>query len=172
MTRVNADLVGKVVNIASRTAKFIDKYFNNMLSQQVADPELLLTLQEAKQAIIDDYHARNFAKATRTIMALADQVNQYIDANKPWQLIKTEGHEDNVHQVCSLGLECFRIIIIYLKPILPELAAAVEQFLKVTPQTWDDIEQPILGKAISKFEPLLNRVQQTDIDALANSRGK
>lgn len=172
MTRVNSDLVGKVVNIASRSAKFINKNFNNQLSHDIIAPELLQQLQSEKSSIMADYTDRNFAKAVRTIMTLADQVNQFIDHEKPWQLIKDPGNEARVQAVCTMGIECFRQLILYLKPIMPELEEAVVKFLQIEPLTWNDTENTIFGKTIAVFTPLLNRIQQTDIDALAASIGQ
>jgi len=166
MTKINADLVGKIVNIASRLAKFINKHFADELSCEILSPELLETIECAKAEIVFAYDERNYAKAIRVIMGLADSVNQFIDQNKPWQLIKQDSQIKEVHNICSLGLECFRRLILYLKPILPELASAVEEFLNIEPLQWKDSNRSIFGGTIQTFKPLLNRIQESDIDKL------
>lgn len=166
MTRINADLVGKVVNIASRCAKFINQHFNHQLSSKVIDPQLLAQLREAKTEIIAAYENRQSAKAVRQIMFFADLVNQFIDQQKPWLLMKELDQADTVQAICTLGLEAFRLLINYLKPILPALAQQVENFLQIEPLTWDTIDKGIFGRSIAVFQPLVQRIQAADLDAL------
>lgn len=162
--RVNSDLVGKVVNIASRCAGFINKRFDGSLSANLARPELFDRIANAD---IDDlYESREYSKAMREIMLLADEANQYIDENKPWVLIKEDGREQEVQDVCSMGLNLFRLLIIYLKPVLPALAEKVESFLNIAPLNWQDLETPLLDHKINKFKPLMTRVEKDHIDAM------
>jgi len=158
MQRVNADLVGKVVNIASRCAGFIHKHFAGNLSTDCESPELLAQFTQAQTAIAESYEGREYARAVRQIMELADLANQYIDAQKPWNLIKEPGNEAKVHAVCSLGLNLFKILIIYLKPILPTMAAEAEAFLNVKDLIWADIEKTLLNHPINGFKPLKLRI--------------
>ncbi len=165
--RVNSDLVGKVVNIASRCAGFINKRFDSRLSATLAEPELLEKMTTAISGNIATlYNDREYSKAMREIMLLADEANQYIDRMKPWALIKEDGNEQQVHDVCTVGINLFRVLMIYLKPVLPLMAAKVEQFLNVDPLQWQDLEQPLLNHPINKFKPLMTRVEQENIDAM------
>ena len=169
--RVNADLVGKVVNVASRCAGFIHKRFAAGLAADVHDEPLLQTFIDAGPAIAAAYEAREYARAMRSIMTLADQANQYIDRHKPWEMAKQDATSSELQQVCSLGLNLFRILIIYLKPVLPGLARRAEDFLGIEPMTWNDLAAPLLAHPIRKFKPLLTRVEQERIDAVvAGSR--
>ncbi len=164
--RVNADLVGKVVNVASRCAGFIHKRFGGRLAANIHDEPLLQAFSEAGPAIAADYEAREYARAMRAIMALADRANQYIDRHKPWEIAKQDDRQPELQQVCSLGLNLFRILIIYLKPVLPGLTRRAEEFLGVEPMLWSDLETPLLDHSIRKFKPLLTRVEQARIDAV------
>lgn len=166
--RVNSDLIGKVINIASRTAGFIHKRFNGTLSNENAAPELLKTFVDSQESIAELYEQREFGKAIREIMALADKANQYIAEQAPWQLVKDEATLEQAHQVCSLSLELFRILITYLKPVLPTLAAQTEELLR-TELTWDNLGQSIFGQQIEKFKPLLQRVEMDKINAMIES---
>ena len=166
MLRVNADLVGKVVNIASRCAGFISKKFDGRLAAHCSDPDLYETFVNAGQAIAELYEKREFSQAMREIMALADVANQYIDEHKPWVLAKQAGQEQQVQDVCSLGLNLFRVLITYLKPVLPVMAEAVEHFLDINHITWDNYQAPLMGHRINKFKPLMTRVEQASIDAM------
>ena len=167
--RVNSDLVGKVVNIASRCAGFIKKKFNSTLSDTVSEPELFAQFAQAAEPIGQHFEAREFSKAIREIMALADLANQYIDEKKPWQAIKEEGKEQEVHDVCSMGLNLFRQLIIYLSPVLPVMAEKTCNFLNLQSMQWSDAGTPLTGHEIKKFKPLMMRVEeervQTVIDA-------
>jgi methionyl-tRNA synthetase len=164
LVRVNSDLVGKVVNIASRTAKFIQKS-GGVLSPTIENPELWQTFVEANETIANLYEAREFAKAMREIMNLADAANEYIAAKAPWALAKQEGQEQQVADVCTLGINMFRVISTYLKPVLPELSRNTEAFLN-TELTWKNATQFSGEHSINKFKPLLTRVEQGQIDAM------
>ena len=164
--RVNSDLVGKVVNIASRCAGFINKRYEGQLSAQCSEPDLYRSFVDDGEAIAECYEQREYGQAIRKIMALADRANQYIDANKPWVLAKEEGKEQEVQDVCSVGLNLFRVLITYLQPVLPAMATAVESFLNIPTLSWDAIESPLTGHSINKFKPLMTRVEQEKIDAM------
>ncbi len=164
--RVNSDLVGKVVNIASRCSGFIAKRFDGRLSATCAEPALFRQFTDANQAIAELYEKREFGKAMREIMALADKANQYIDDKKPWVIAKEEGRDTELHAICSMGLNLFRLLVAYLKPVIPELAKNAEDFLNIVPQTWPSDTQPLLDHAINKFKPLMTRVEADKIDAI------
>ncbi len=165
MQRVNSDLVGKVVNIASRCAGFIKKKFDNQLSDQLPATTLYQEMAGAGEQIAGYFEAREYNKAVREIMALADKANVYIDDKKPWVLAKEEGNETEVQQVCTQGINMFRLLMIYLKPILPAIAEKSEVFLN-TELKWSDIEQPLLGHRINKFKPLITRIEKEQIEAM------
>ena len=164
--RVNADLVGKVVNVASRCAGFINKRFGGTLAATIHDEALLQEFTGAGEAIAAAYETREYARAVRGIMALADKANQYIDRHKPWEIAREDPGSGELQAICSLGLNLFRILIIYLKPVLPGLAQRSEAFLGAGPQAWDDLATPLLDHNINKFKPLLTRVEQEKIDAM------
>ena len=155
--RVNADLVGKVVNIASRCAGFLRKRFDNELSKQCSEPDLISELIDAGDGIAALYEARDLQRAMREIIALADRANQYIDEKKPWVLAKEEGREQEVQDACSVGINCFRVLMTYLKPVLPVMAEKSEAFLGLT-LDWTDLQAPLEGHRINKFSPLIQRV--------------
>lgn len=161
--RVNSDLVGKVVNIASRCAGFLRKRFDNQLSAQCSEPELIIELITAGDAIAALYEARDFQRAMREIIALADRSNQYIDEKKPWVLAKEEGREQEVQDACSVGINCFRVLMTYLKPVLPVMAEKSEAFLGLS-LDWTELTAPLEGHTINKFSPLIQRI---DPDAVA-----
>jgi methionyl-tRNA synthetase len=164
--RVNADLVGKVVNIASRCAGFINKQFDGRLSPTNVEPELYKKFAAASDAIARVYEEREYARAMREIMALADIANQYIDEKKPWALAKHAGKESEVHTVCSVGLNLFRVLMTYLKPVLPRMAQQAESFLNIAPLAWSDIGRELLNHKINAFTPLMTRVEAKQIDAV------
>ncbi|MEJ2509409.1 MAG: methionine--tRNA ligase [Gammaproteobacteria bacterium] len=164
--RVNADLVGKVVNIASRCAGFINKRFGGQLSDTCAEPELFNDFVAAGAGIAEHYEGREFGRAVRDIMALADRANQYIDERKPWQAIKEPGREAEVQAVCSVGLNLFRVLMAYLKPVLPATAERAEAFLNAGPLTWDNFTTPLTGHTINAFKPLMTRIEPDSLDAL------
>jgi len=164
--RVNSDLVGKYINIASRTAGFINKRFEGTLTAECAEPELLAEFQKQAETIASYYENREFGRAIKAIMLLADKANQYIADKEPWKLIKQEGGEAEAHAVCSVGLNMFRLLSIYLKPVLPNLVANVEEFLSLTPLQWNDHQQLLLNHKIDKFKPLMQRVEKDHVDAM------
>lgn len=166
--RVNADLVGKVVNIASRCAGFINKRFDNTLSATLSEPKLYAEIISAREAIIEAYVTRDYARAIRLIMECADKVNQYIDLNKPWVLAKEEASLEQVQAICTMGINLFRALITYLKPVLPMMAQASEQFLNCPPLTWDALDAPLLNHNINQFQPLIVRVDKDKITAMIN----
>ena len=163
--RVNSDVVGKLVNIASRCAGFINKRFDNTLNEKLADEPLFAEFAAASEQIAAHYEKREFSKAMRTIMALADKANRHIDENKPWVLIKDESHLDQVQAVCTQGINMFRSLMIYLAPVLPDLAEKAREFLGEEQWHWSDASAPLLGASINKFKPLLTRIEP---DKVAN----
>ncbi|AKX60003.1 methionine--tRNA ligase [Thiopseudomonas alkaliphila] len=167
--KVNSDLVGKVVNIASRCAGFIHKGNQGVLSLGADQPELSANFAKAAESVAACYEARDFSKAMREIMALADQANAYIADKAPWALNKQEGKQDEVQAICSLGINLFRQLIILLKPVLPQLASDAEVFLNVAPLSWNDYSTTLVNHQLNPFKPLLTRMEQKDIDALIQS---
>jgi methionyl-tRNA synthetase len=164
--RVNSDLVGKVINIASRNAGFISERFAGHLADTLAEPRLYLDFVTAGESIAQAYERREFSRAMREIMALADSANRYIDDNKPWLLTKQAGADKEVQAVCSLGLNLFRVLMIYLKPVLPQVAERTEAFLQIPPLTWDAIHHPLVNHTIARFQPLMQRVEKAQVSAL------
>jgi methionyl-tRNA synthetase len=165
MQRVNSDLVGKVVNIASRCAGFINKRFDNRLSAELPDAALYNELVNAGESIAAEYENREYGKAVREIMALADKANVYIDNNKPWVLIKQEGKEAEVQAICTQGINLFRVLMTYLKPILPQTALKSEAFLNNELQ-WHTLSEPLVAHSINKFKPLMIRIDKEQIEAM------
>ncbi|MBW8756551.1 MAG: methionine--tRNA ligase [Burkholderiales bacterium] len=168
VARVNSDLVGKFINIASRAAGFLAKRFGNKLSGDlgVEGSALLETLRAQKEAITELYEEREFGKALRDIMALADKVNEYVDQHKPWDLAKKQGADAALQDVCSTCIEAFRLLAIYLKPVLPALAAKVEEFLQVPAFTFADVANPLGAHVIGAYTHLMQRVDTKLLDAL------
>ncbi|MCH2552109.1 MAG: methionine--tRNA ligase [Alcanivorax sp.] len=168
--RVNTDLVGKVVNIASRTGNFVKK-FGGRLGDDLDNPLLTREAQEAASRIAAFYEQREFSKAMREIMSLADHANGYIADKAPWSLAKEDGKEQEVLAICTTALNVFRLLVLYLKPVLPGLAERAEAFLDIPPLTWADAGTLLLDHPINKFKPLLSRVDMAHIEAmLADSR--
>ncbi len=168
VARVNSDLVGKYINIASRAAGFLAKRFDNRLSADlgVEGRALLDGLRAQSAAIAELYEEREFGKALREIMLLADRVNEYVDQNKPWELAKQEGQDAVLHDVCSVCIEAFRLLTLYLKPVLPALAAKVEQFLKIEPLQFGDAARALGAHQIGAYEHLMQRVDPKLLEAL------
>lgn len=164
--RVNSDLVGKVVNIASRCAGFIKKRFSGRLSASLSEQALFDEFITVGDSIAEHYEKREFSHAVREIMALADRANQYIDEKKPWVIAKEEGKEQELHDVCSMGINLFRLLIGYLRPILPATAEKSEAFLQVDPLTWECLSTPLTDHEVAKFKPLMTRVEAKQIDAM------
>ena len=163
--RVNSDLVGKVVNIASRCAGFLRKRFDNQLSTQCTEPELIGELITAGDSIAELYEARDFQRAMREIIALADRANQYIDDKKHWVLAKEEGRAQDVQDACSVGINCFRVLMTYLKPVLPQMAQKSELFLGLS-LDWTALNAPLQGHVINDFSPLIQRVDPDAVNAM------
>ncbi len=168
VARVNSDLVGKYINIASRAAGFLAKRFGGTLSGDlgVEGSSLLETLRAQKAAIVELYEEREFGKALRDIMALADKVNEYVDQHKPWDLAKKEGADAALQDVCSTCIEAFRLLTIYLKPVLPALAKQVEAFLQVPALTFGDVSSALGAHQIGAYAHLMQRVDTKLLDAL------
>lgn len=158
MHKINADLVGKVINIASRCSSFIHKYFDNQLSETLINADIFNEFVAAGEAIAEYYENREFQKAVKDIMTLADAANQYINDQKPWALVKDPSNLKQVQDICTLGLNLFYVLMIYLKPILPQTAKAVEKFLNIPETTWQSRKEPLVNKTINTFEPLLHRI--------------
>jgi len=167
--RVNADLVGKVVNIASRCSGFVSKRFDGLLAAGCAEPELFQQFVDANSEIAELYESREFGKAMREIMALADKANQYIDEKKPWLIAKEEGRDDELNAVCTMGLNLFRLLVAYLRPVLPVLAADAESFLNIPAQPWPSAAVPLLNHTINSFTPLMTRVEADKIAAIVEA---
>ena len=164
--RVNSDLVGKVVNIASRCAGFIKKRFDNKLAADLAEPELYKEFVDAGHTIAEQYEKREYGHAMRTIMALADKANVYIDEKQPWVVAKEEGKDQELHDICTMGINLFSVLIAYLKPVLPKTAEMAEEFLNINPISWGNYEVPLTKHTINKFTPLMTRVEKEKIDAM------
>jgi methionyl-tRNA synthetase len=165
-TRVNSDLVGKVVNIASRCAGFINKTFEGQLAASMSDNSLSQKNVKAAQSIAEAYENREFSRAMREIMAIADRANQYIDEKQPWVVIKDPARHAEVQDACTIGINCFRQLIILLKPVLPRLAAQAEAFLNVDELVWTDMEADLLDHQINRFKPLMTRVDPALIERM------
>ena len=170
--RVNSDLVGKVVNIASRCAGFIGKGFDGYLADNPDNPDLLAEMQAAKTIIGDYFEAREYSKAIRLIMSLADKANQYINDKEPWVIAKTDKQSQKLQAICSSGINAFRLLMCYLKPVLPKMAADAEQFLAIEPLLWDDADSLLLGHKINKFKPLMTRVESSKVQAMVDATQK
>ena len=164
--RVNSDLVGKVVNIASRCSGFIKKRFDGQLSANCSEPELFQQFIQANEEIAALYESREYGKAMREIMALADKANQYIDEKKPWLIAKEEGKDQELHDICSMGINLFRLLVAYLKPVLPVLANNSESFLNIPEQVWPNSAEPLLAHKINPFKALMTRVEEASITAI------
>ena len=165
ISRVNSDLVGKYVNIAARASGFIAKRFEGRL-KDVADSELLAKLTAQSEAIAECYESREYAKALRDIMALADIVNEYVDANKPWELAKQEDQDARLHEVCSELINAFTMLTAYLAPVLPKVAENAAKFLSLEAITWANTRETLGEHAINKYEHLMQRVEQKQVDDL------
>ncbi len=162
--RVNSDLVGKLVNIASRCAGFISKRFDGKLTEALPEPELFAEVAEASEKIAEHFERREYSKAMRTIMSLADTANRYIDDKKPWVMIKDEDQLDEVQAVCTQGLNMFRSLMIYLAPVIPAVAEDAREFLGEDGWSWPSAATPLLGVTINKFTPLLTRVEAKQVE--------
>ena len=166
--KVNSDLVGKVVNIASRCAKFLTNGNNGILSSTIENQALWNQVSGAKDSIANHYENRDFSKAIRKIMALADLANEYIAAKEPWKLNKDPDQQQKVQDICSLGINMFRVILTYLKPVLPSMAEAGETFLNDS-LTWGSVNQPLVKHQINPFTPLMQRIEKERVDAMVEA---
>jgi methionyl-tRNA synthetase len=164
--RVNSDLVGKFVNIASRCASFINNSFAGKLAATNLEPALIADFAAQGDSIAEKYQNLEFSQAIRQIMALADRANQYIDEKKPWAAAKDPARAAEVQGICTAGINLFRILAIYLKPVLPQTAKNIEDFLNISPMTWDDRLTPLLDHTIKPFQPLSKRLEKKEIDAM------
>ena len=169
VARVNSDLVGKVINIASRTAGFLVKQFDGVLADTVHDEALMAQFHAQVEPIAALFESGDTAKAMREVTALADAANQYIAKHEPWNMAKDPEQRGAVQLVCSQGINMFRCLAIFLKPVLPEMAEKAEAFLSVAPLTWADAEAPLLGHTISKFKPMLQRIETAQIEKMVEA---
>ncbi|AFH95054.1 methionine--tRNA ligase [Providencia stuartii] len=166
--RVNSDIVNKVVNLASRNAGFIAKRFGGKLSDNIADPALYQQFIDAAQIIGDAYTSREYGKAVREIMALADLANRYVDEKAPWVVAKQEGKDQELQDICSMGINLFRVLMTYLKPILPGLAKRAEAFLNIE-LTWDSITTPLTHHDVAPFKALFTRIEMAKVEAMVEA---
>ena len=164
--RVNSDLVGKLVNIASRSAGFISKRFDGTLANELPAPEVYREFVARGEQIAELYENREFSRVIREVMALADQANQYFDEAQPWVLAKQDETLPQVQAICTQTLNLFRVLMVYLKPVVPNIAAEAEAFLNLEPQDWQSIRSPLLGHSINRFKALATRVERADVDAV------
>jgi len=172
VARVNSDLIGKYINIASRSAGFLVKRFGGVVADDAMQNPLLISIRSTNTKIAELYEGREYAKAVRTIMELADQVNAFVDENKPWDIAKDPERTADLQVICSVTLEAFRCLSLYLKPVLPQVAAGVERFLCLAPMAWSDINTPLSSQQpIQPYTHLMSRVEPAQIDVLlaANS---
>nr|WP_299240151.1 methionine--tRNA ligase [uncultured Halomonas sp.] len=164
--RVNSDLVGKVVNIASRCAGFVKKLGDGRLSVDCVEPALVQRFIDAGDAIAEDYDSREFGRGMRRIMELADEANTYIAEKEPWVLAKQEGREQEVLDICSVGINLFRQLMVYLAPVVPTMAEEARAFLNLESLDWQSRESVLKGHTINKFKPLMTRIERDKIDAM------
>ena len=167
VARVNSDLLGKYINIASRSAGFLVKRFSGVVSDAAMNHPLLIEIKGASEKIAQLYEGREYAKALRSIMELADKVNSFVDENKPWEIAKNPDREAELQPVCSVTLEAFRLLTLYLKPVIPQVATGVEEFLSIPSLSWKDVDTPLSSKnPIHAYKHLMTRVEAPQIDAL------
>ncbi len=172
-SRVNSDLIGKIINIGSRCAKFINKDFNDSLAISPENNSLIKECLSCKEEIIQNYELRNYSTNIRLISSLADKINKYLDSEKPWVKIKNDSDKELVQRICTDGLNLFRILIGYLKPILPNVSKKTEDILMSESINWKNLDQLLLDKKINKFEPIIKRIDNEDIVAMKNfNRGE
>ncbi|ENX3945120.1 methionine--tRNA ligase [Photobacterium damselae] len=163
--RVNSDVVNKIVNLASRNAGFIAKRFDGKLAERCAEPELYAEFVSAADRIGELYESREYGRAIREITALADKANQYVDEKAPWVVAKEEGKDLELQEICSMGINLFRVLMAYLKPVMPKLAERTEAFLNET-LTWEGIAQPLTAHEVTKFKALFNRIDPKNVEAM------
>ena len=170
--RVNADLVGKLVNIASRCAGFIGKNFDGMLADALDNEALIEEIRKASTEIAELFEQREYGKAIRMIMAFADKANQYLNERKPWEIAKADRQSPELQAICTTGINAFRLFACYLKPVLPALAEKTEAFLAIEPLTWNDCDSLLLNHRINRFKPLLTRVEMDAVLAMVEESRK
>ena len=166
VARVNSDLIGKIINIGSRCARFINKDFDDFLSPKIKNQDLLDVILNSKKIIVQNYEERNFSKNIRIISSLADDINKYLDDEKPWVKIKDEVNREYVHQVCSDGMNMFRVLIGYLKPVTPKIAEKVENILDCEKINWKNIDNILISRKINKYEPIIGRIDKESVEAM------
>ena len=171
--RVNSDLVGKIINIGSRCARFINKDFGNELASELNNNKLHDNIIENKNEIIKNYEDRKYSANIRLITSLADEVNKYLDEEKPWVQIKEDNNRGHVQKVCTDGLNMFKVLAGYLKPIIPDCVDKIEKILQCESISWENIDNQLISKKIDKFEPIINRIDSESIESMrAESGGK
>ena len=171
--RVNSDLVGKIINIGSRCARFINKDFGNELASELNNNKLHDNIIENKNEIIKNYEDRKYSANIRLITSLADEVNKYLDEEKPWVQIKDDNNRGHVQKVCTDGLNMFKVLAGYLKPIIPDCVDKIEKILQCESLSWENIDNQLISKKIDKFEPIINRIDSESIESMrAESGGK
>ena len=168
ISRVNSDLVGKIINIGSRCARFINKDFNNKLSSELKNSELIKKCLANIKDIIKNYEDRNYSSNIRLITSMADDVNKYLDEEKPWIKIKNESEKELAQKICTDGLNLFRILVGCLKPVIPEIAKKVEAIMRCTPINWENIEELITSNKIETFKPIITRIDKDAIESMKN----
>jgi methionyl-tRNA synthetase len=167
VARVNSDLVGKYVNIASRCARFVNSRFDGKVAENLPPHPLVDEFKGAAAEVAEHYAGREFGKALRIVMGLADRANAYVDEQKPWELAKVPARETELHRVCSVGLDAFRLLTLYLKPVMPRVAADVEAFLRIPPLRWQDAGTLLPpGHRIGPYEHLMTRIEARQVEAL------
>ncbi len=166
VARVNSDMVGKLVNIASRCAGFISKRFDGQLADTLDDPDLFAEFAGASATIADHFERREYSKAMRIVMALADKANRYIENKKPWVMVRNDDQADDVQAVCTQGLNLFRTLMIYLTPVIPTVAVDTQALFREDPWGWEDATTPLLAQSIAKYKPLMTRVEQSQVNKM------
>ena len=171
-SRVNSDLVGKIINIGSRCSKFINKDFSNELSTTFNNEKLINNCLSHVDEIINNYEGRNFSTNVRLISSMADDINKYLDEEKPWVKIKDKNNHELVQKICTDGMNLFRILIGYLKPVLPKISEKVENIMQCEPINWENIKDSILSKKIQEFKPIITRIDKDSLEGMINESGE
>ena len=171
-SRVNSDLVGKIINIGSRCSKFINKDFSNELSATFNNEKLINDCLSHLDEIINNYEGRNFSTNIRLISSMADDINKYLDEEKPWVKIKDKNNHEIVQKICTDGMNLFRILIGYLKPVLPKISEKVENIMQCEPINWENIKDLILSKKIQEFKPIITRIDKDSLEGMINESGE
>ena len=171
-SRVNSDLVGKIINIGSRCSKFINKDFSNELSATFNNEKLINDCLSHLDEIINNYEGRNFSTNIRLISSMADDINKYLDEEKPWVKIKDKNNHELVQKICTDGMNLFRILIGYLKPVLPKISEKVENIMQCEPINWENIKDSILSKKIQEFKPIITRIDKDSLEGMINESGE